>query len=239
MSAERTAARRILITGVGRGLGRELARVLAAEGHHVWGSTRSGAVDAELGLAGSVAMDLLEVDTISGAVAELTDRLDGLDTLVNCAGVDARAFGAAAEARGPFDLTAEAVNGVMAVNLTAPMVLTSALLPLLEKGSSPLVLNVSSQLGSMEVGARAGRDAVYNASKAALNMWTLKAADAGAARGITVVALHPGWVQTDMGGASAALTTDESATAIAATMAGLGPADNGRFLRWDGTDHPW
>ena len=237
MSAEAPDQRRIFITGIGRGIGHALARSLLDRGHEVWGSTRTGEVD--LPVAGCVGLDLLDTNGIPSVAAALGARLDGLDTLVNCAGVDARAFGAENDRRGPFDVDAEAITSVLAVNVTAPIVLATALLPLLELGRQPLLLNISSQLGSMEVGASAGRDAIYNASKAALNMWTLKAAAELAERGGAAVALHPGWVQSDMGGSAATLTTTESADAIAATMDSLGPDDNGRFIRWDGTDHPW
>jgi NAD(P)-dependent dehydrogenase (short-subunit alcohol dehydrogenase family) len=76
-------------------------------------------------------------------------------------------------------------------------------------------------------------------SKAALNMLSVKTADALRPEGIAVVMLHPGWVQTDMGGASAPLTVAESADAIVRTVDALTLADSGRFVRWDGSDHPW
>ena len=119
------------------------------------------------------------------------------------------------------------------------MVLTRELLPLLQRGTEPLVLNVSSQLGSMQVAASKGRDTVYCMSKAALNMLSVKSAAALRADGIAVVMLHPGWVQTDMGGSSAPLTIAESADSIVRTVDALTLADSGRFIQWDGSDHPW
>ncbi len=230
-------SRRMFVTGVGRGLGRTLAAELATRGHDVWGSTRTG--DTDLALAGCVALELGTETGVRDGARALAERIDRLDVLVNCAGVDARAFGAADDARGPYDIEAGALNGVLAVNLMAPVLLTTALLPLLQRSEAGLVLNVSSQLGSLEVGADMGQDTAYNVSKAALNMWTRKAAAARDTTGVSVVALHPGWVRTDMGGARAALTAEESAAAIATVLEGLDGADNGRFLRWDGTDHPW
>lgn len=184
-------------------------------------------------------MDLAdEASIVAGAVA-LADRLDGIDLLVNCAGVDARAFGGDEDHRGPFDIDAATMQSVMAVNVAGPMVLTRELMPLLRRGSSAVVLNVSSQLASMQVAATKGRDTVYCMSKAALNMLSVKTADALRPEGIAVVMLHPGWVQTDMGGPSAQLTIAESADAIVRTVDGLTLADTGRFIRWDGSDHPW
>lgn len=127
----------------------------------------------------------------------------------------------------------------MEVNAVGPILVTRAFVPLLRSGADPVILNVSSQLGSMEVGAQAGADVGYNASKAALNMITVKSAATLAPDGITVVAVHPGWVQTDMGGATAAISIDESASALVDLVGGLTIADSGRFLRWDGVEHPW
>ena len=113
------------------------------------------------------------------------------------------------------------------------------MLPLLRAGRDAMVINVSSQLGSMALAQTMGADTVYNVSKAALNMLSLKTATAVRDDGIGVVMIHPGWVRTDMGGPSAALTVDESANAIVDTIESLSIEDSGRFIRWDGTDHPW
>lgn len=229
--------RRIVLTGAGRGLGRALAERWVAAGDEVWGCTRTGA--SPVALAGCVEMDLADEASIVAGAARLAEQLDGIDLLVNCAGVDARAFGGDEDHRGPFDIDAATLQSVMAVNVTGPMVLTRELLPMLRRGNSSLVLNVSSQLGSMQVAATKGRDTVYCMSKAALNMLSVKTADVLRPEGIGVVMLHPGWVQTDMGGPSAQLTIAESADAIVRTVDGLTLADTGRFIRWDGSDHPW
>jgi len=229
--------RRIVLTGAGRGLGLALAERWTAAGDEVWGCTRAGSSRAAL--AGCVEMDLADEASVVAGAAELAQRLDAVDLLVNCAGVDARAFGGAEDARGPFDFDAATLQAVMSVNVAGPMVLTRELLPLLRRGEAPTVVNVSSQLGSMQVAATKGRDTVYCMSKAALNMLSVKTAAALRGDGITVVMLHPGWVQTDMGGASAPLTIDESADSIACTIDALTVADSGRFIQWNGVDHPW
>ncbi len=227
--------KRIFITGVGRGLGRELAAQLVAEGHEVWGSTRNG--ESDLDLSGCVALELSDESAIVNGVGNI--GLDAIDLLINCAGIDSRATGSDPERRGPFDTDGETLAAVIAVNVTAPMVLTRELLPKLRAGTDPIVLNISSQLGSMEVGKTLGVDTPYNISKAALNMLSVKTAEALRPDGIAVVMLHPGWVQTDMGGSSASLTMPESAAAIRKTVASLTMSDSGRFLTWEGEDHPW
>lgn len=230
-------ARRVFITGVGRGLGRAIAEGLLAHCDEVWGSTRSG--ECDVALAGCVALDLSAEAGIVAGIANLTERVTALDLLINCAGLDARAFGQAKDASGPFDVAAATFNDILNVNVTGPMVLTREALPLLRAGTDPMILNISSQLGSMQVAARKGRDAAYCVSKAALNMLSVKTAAALRSEGIGVVMLHPGWVQTDMGGRAAPMTIVESVTSIVETIDTLSLDDTGRFIRWDGHDHPW
>lgn len=234
-------SKRVLITGAGRGIGLELARRLIADGHEVWGTARQPSPRAlsNLGPAGVLAMDLADEASVVTAAEGLARETDGLDLLINCAGLDARAFGAAPHKRGAFDVDAHTFTEVTRVNATGPMIVTRELLPLLRKGRDPLVLNVSSQLGSMQAAATMGNDTSYCVSKAALNMWSVKAAAELRPEGIAVVMLHPGWVSSDMGGSAAPMTPTESADAIVATISELSLEDTGRFIRWDGTDHPW
>jgi|TARA_B110000305_G_C19204518_1_gene522849 NAD(P)-dependent dehydrogenase (short-subunit alcohol dehydrogenase family) len=231
------APKTVCITGVGRGLGRELASRMIDAGHLVYGSTNRSPSD--LSLAGLVAIDLGDEASIRAGCATLAGQIESLDLLINCAGVDARAFGAAKDQRGPFDIDADTFNAVMSVNVTGPMVMTTALLPVLRASSDAMIVNISSQLGSMQVAARQGGDSTYCVSKAALNMWGVKSAAALRPEGISVVMMHPGWVQTDMGGPSGELTVDEAATSISRTISTLSLEDTGRFIRWDGHDHPW
>lgn len=239
------SARTVMITGVGRGLGTELARQFAAVGDRVIGSVRSGRAGAAPDLladgvlTGLIELDLGDEASIVDGIGHLATLTDQLDTLVNCAGLDARAYGAAADVRGPFDVDATVFTELMRINATGPMIVTRECLPLLRAATEPTIVNVSSQLGSMQVAATKGRDSAYCVSKAALNMWSVKAALHLKPEGIGVVTMHPGWVRTDMGGPSAQLTALESARSMTATIGGLSLADTGRFIRWDGTDHPW
>lgn len=231
---------RILITGANRGLGLELAKTWIAAGHEVWGSARTADPNAFLSLepAGSITLDLGDEASIVAGFEALATQIDCIDLLVNCAGIDARAFGIE-DPRGPFDVAAEPFNEVIRINATGPMLVTREALPLLRASDDALVLNVSSQLGSMQVAATKGRDTSYCVSKAALNMWSVKAAVALRDEGIAMVMLHPGWVSTDMGGSSAELTPTESATSIVSVVDELTFEDSGRFITWDGSDHPW
>jgi len=159
--------------------------------------------------------------------------------LINNAAIDARSLSAGDGDRGPLGLSGDDFLTQMRVNVVGPMLLTRSLLPSLEQASEPRVVNVGSQLGSMAYGAEHGNDIGYNASKAALNSLTVRTASLLRPRGIIAVTVHPGWVRTDMGGSSAMLGSAEAAEAIVETVSGLTIDDTGRFLRWDGTEHPW
>lgn len=231
--------RNVVITGANRGLGLELARHFAKQGDRVWGTARTPTEAEELR---RFAAGVVPLDAASDAsISYLPTTLDGVgrvDILINNAGLDARAFGVDRSEAGPLALDSDAFLGQMKVNAVAPMLVTRALLPLLQSAPAPLVVNLSSQLGSLEVGGKMPRDVGYNASKAALNMVTCNLA-VSLADQVTIVAVHPGWVRTDMGGAEAMLDADESAAAIGALIEGFGPNDSGRFYRWDGQPHPW
>ena len=229
--------RRVVVTGVNRGLGRALAERFIERGHRVWGTSRTD--EAPVGLASYVHLDLTSESSIIEATQRIGDDTDAIDLLVNSAGADARSFGASEDHRSPFDFDATVFNAVLGVNVTGPMLVTRHLLPLLRSGTQPMVLNISSQLGSMQVAASKGRDTAYSVSKAALNMLSVKSAAALRSEEIGVVMMHPGWVATDMGGPDAPLALEETSTTIATTIESLTLADSGRFIRWDGHDHPW
>lgn len=237
------AERTILITGAGRGLGLGLARVFARQGDRVVGTVRNPdkADDLRAVAHHVIELDVRSDDSIAGC-AQAFVELGPLNVLINNAGINVQALRPATDAergRGPLELSRDELIGVFDVNAFSPLLLTTALRPALAAAEDALVVNISSQLGSMAVGARAARDTGYNASKAALNMITANLADALAADGVSVVCVHPGWVRTDMGGEQASLTVEESATAVAGTINDLSASDSGQFFRWDGSPHPW
>lgn len=241
MANNQASSSTVLITGANRGIGLELAKAFIAQGHEVWGTAREASPPELLsaGPAGVISFDLADESSIAAGVADLSNRISHLDVLINSAGIDARALDAPIEARGPFDLDADTFAAVTRVNAVGPMVVTREALPLLRGSDQPTVVNISSQLGSMEVAAKLGSDTSYCVSKAALNMLTVKSAAVLGAEGMTVVAVHPGWVSTEMGGETAPLSPADSAAALYELIDNLSPSDNGRFLQWDGQPHPW
>ncbi len=228
---------RVVVTGANRGLGLALTKAYRAEGAEVVAGCRSPSSAAELVATGAEvhAYDQGSADSITAFAAAVGDR--AVDVLINNAGIDATALGVEGD-RSVMSLDADAFMTVMRVNAVGPMLLTRALAPNVIAGAGKVV-NISSQVGSMEVAQRIGRDVSYTASKAALNMITVKFAVALKPDGVTVVAMHPGFLRTDMGGPSADLDPDAAAVQITATIAGLTIGDTSSFIRWDGSSHPW
>jgi NAD(P)-dependent dehydrogenase (short-subunit alcohol dehydrogenase family) len=163
-------------------------------------------------------------------LAAVDDEDDGrLDLLLNNAGVlhSGERFGS---------VSAALLDDSLRTNASGPLLLTQALAPRLADGAK--VANLSSIMGSI-AGRSEFRAPSYCISKAAQNMATALLARALAPRGIVVLALHPGWVQTDMGGDGAQISAAESVTALLALLDGVTLAHSGQFLDWQGQSVPW
>ena len=229
----------VVVTGANRGLGLELVRAYAERGDHVIAGCRNPGSASELAtLTEHVhAVDMGDERSIAAFVHAIGDQT--VDIVVNNAGIDARNLGAADSERDVLTQTPQQLIGQIEVNAVGPWLLSRGLLPQLRQSSSPRIVNITSQIGSMEVSQRIGRDVGYAVSKAALNMITVKLAVRLRDEGIIAVMIHPGFLRTDMGGSAATMGPDESARHIAATVDTLTIDDTGTFRRWDGTVHPW
>ncbi|AWV08770.1 SDR family oxidoreductase [Marilutibacter maris] len=229
--------RRCLVTGANRGLGLEFAQQLLERGDHVLGACRHpGRASALNDLVGEYPgrMHMLPLDTADArSIAELARELplvfDGLDLLINNAGVlhSGERFGS---------VQALNLDDSFRTNASGPFLLTQALAPVLARGAR--VVNLSSSWGSIAE-LEAFRTPSYAISKAAQNMASALLAKALAERGVVVLALNPGWVQTDMGGAHAELTPAEAVAGMLQVIDGAGIADSGRFLDHRGEPVPW
>jgi NAD(P)-dependent dehydrogenase (short-subunit alcohol dehydrogenase family) len=233
----------VVITGANRGLGLELARSYADRGDVVIAGCRSP--DAAISLAAIThhvhAVDMGDENSINSFIDEIADDVSGgpVDILINNAGLDARSFGAGNSERDVLTQAADHFMGQIRVNTLGPMLLSRGLLPHLRLSDRPRIVNVSSQVGSMEVGRQIGSDVGYSTSKAALNMVTIKLANAVRDDGIIAMMIHPGHLRTDMGGVNAAMATTDAVPQILDLVDGLTMDDTGTFRRWDGTIHPW
>ncbi len=222
-----------LVLGASRGLGLEFVRQYRADGWRVIGAARSDEGVAALKALGAEAH---QVDlTDAGAVAGLGWKLDGetIDVAIYNAGViGPRSEGAQPISRQEFD-------DVMHVNVLGPMMALPLLLPLVEAGNhgrGGVLAVLSSRMGSIGT-MDSNRSWLYRVSKASVNA-ALKAVSLDARHAICV-ALHPGWVQTDMGGPKADLTPQQSVGGMRRVLAGLTRNDNGSFHNYDGSAIPW
>lgn len=221
----------VLVTGANRGIGLELVRQLRAQGHQVIGTARNPAEASELKETGAVLVSLDVAD--SNSVRAMAEELEGqkIDLLINNAGIMGHSAKSFAET--DFDQVVTTFD----VNSLGPMRVTQALLPNLLAGKGKTVVQISSTMGSIT--NNGGGYYGYRASKSALNMLNKSLALELADMGITSIVLHPGWVQTRLGGAGAAITTQESVAGMLAVIDELGPEDTGRFLDYQGKELPW
>lgn len=220
-----------IITGANRGIGLELCTQLAARGDTVIGTARDPAAASALrALPVAIeALDLRDDASVRALGRRLEDR--AIDVLVNNAGRGGGGPGIA-------ELDWDIVGDYFAVNAIGPMRVTQALLPALRRGERRLVAHLSSNLGSIGDNHSGGSYA-YRASKAALNMFNRSLAHELAPEGFTCLVLHPGWVQTDMGGPRATTPVADSVAGLLEVMDGAGPEKTGRFISFRGDQLTW
>lgn len=230
-----TTKRIVLITGANKGIGYETARQLASAGHTVLIGGRdpdkAAAAVAALTAEGfnsveAVTLDVLDAASIERAVANIADRHGRLDTLINNAGLVAEGWGTPASQTG-----LAAWRSTFETNVFAVAAVTTAFLPLLKKSEGGRIVNLSSILGSLTLHADPTswiydfKTVAYDASKAALNQYTIHLAHELKATSIKVNAAHPGWVKTDLGGDGAQMElVDGAKTSVwLATLPDDGP----------------
>ena len=234
MPAMTTSNRIALITGANKGIGLETARQLAAAGHTVLLAARDPqkAADAVAALANdglrveAITLDVTDEASIARAVAEVSERHGRLDTLVNNAGLVAEAWGTPAS-----QTTLAQWRSSFETNVFAVAAVTTAFLPLLRRSDAGRIVNLSSILGSLTLHADPNswiynfKTVAYDASKAALNQYTIHLAHELKDTPIKVNAAHPGWVKTDLGGEGAQMElVDGARTSVwLATLPDDGP----------------
>jgi NAD(P)-dependent dehydrogenase (short-subunit alcohol dehydrogenase family) len=219
-----------LITGANRGLGLEFTRQYLRNGWRVIGCCRNPDAAGELATAGA---EVMKLDVARAAdITAASKRLAGtsIDLVVCNAGV----AGARAAVLSP--VTQADFDQVMRTNVLGPMWISAALADRLRPGGK--IAYLSSRMGSIAAMSNAG-SALYRASKAALNAVVKAVALELASRGITAIALHPGWVKTDMGGAGADIDAETSVAGMRAVIEGAGPRVSGHFLDYTGKEIPW
>jgi NAD(P)-dependent dehydrogenase (short-subunit alcohol dehydrogenase family) len=221
----------VLVTGANRGLGLEFVKQLKADGYSVIGTARQPAKAVELKATG-VRIEALDVAS-QDSIDALATALKGvpIDILINNAGMASRADSSLDTL--DFDL----MERTFQVNSLGPLRVIQALLPNLEAGKGKTIVNITSRLGSIELST--GGLYSYRTSKTALNQINKIISVELQPRGFTSIVMHPGWVQTDMGGTEAPLTVSESIAGMVAVINGLKPESTGKFYSYDGQELPW
>jgi NAD(P)-dependent dehydrogenase (short-subunit alcohol dehydrogenase family) len=240
------------ITGGNRGLGFQTAIELKdagvkvvigsrnlAQGEQAVAKLRAAGVDADV-----LEFDITKASDAQAAYDYFNSRYGRLDILVNNAGIAAGVFPGTGPEHSATQVSADLLHKVFETNFFAQVALTNALLPLIRKSEAGRVVNLSSILGSLALHADPkspiyhAKSFAYDASKTALNAYTVHLAYELRDTRIKVNSAHPGWVKTDMGGDQAPMELSEGAktSAALATLPDDGPSGGyfhlGKPLPW-------
>lgn len=241
--------RSVMVTGASRGIGLEFVRQHLADGWQVYATCHHAAGAEQLKKvqsSGRGQIHILEMDVTDAAqVKSVAERLKGkpLDLLINNAGtVEPIFYGSGAyEGNDDPDLRNYDFDGwleLLKTNLLGPARVCGAFVDNLAAGERPVAVNISSTLASISSTWQAGRYA-YRTSKAALNMLTRSIGEWYAKQGIILVSISPGWTRTEMGGAKATNSVEDSVMGVRNVIAGLTMEEAGKFFNFNGQTIPW
>lgn len=233
---------KFLLTGANRGIGLALTRAIVAQGDFVFACCRAPQSANELQELAQqhphqmavITMDVTDDSSIATALQAIAQQTTSIDYLLNNAGI-----GSGPETLGT--ISRQHLQKFFNTNSTSPIMVAQAALPLLKNSSDSWIINFSSILGSIGSGAP-GIDwssFAYRSSKCALNMLSNTLATFLQGADVHTIALHPGWVKTDMGGQDAPLPANEAAQIILATIQQLQPKQSGGYIDLHGQVLPW
>lgn len=233
----------VLVTGSSRGLGLEFARQYLERGDKVIAACRKPENAKELQELQSrypsrlspIPIDVAKEEDRNRAYGRIEKEFGVLDVLINNAGIisgDERRLFSLGE------IHKEDFSKVFLVNSISPLLMSEKFLPLLERGYNSKIINISSLNGCIAKRTQGGKYS-YCASKAALNMITKILSNDLQEKGIMVLAIHPGWVKTDMGGPEAPQEKEESISMIIDLIEEIDFSYTGKFLDWRGIELPW
>ena len=227
----------ILITGANRGIGLTLTERFAEDGWQVLACCRNPADAGQLHVLAErgMAIEIHALDVTNYAqMAALADQLGArpIDILLSNAGI----YGSKSAGFG--EINAQEWRQVLEVNTIAPLMLVQAFVEQVAASQQKLVAVMSSKVGSIADNSSGG-SYMYRSSKTAVNQVVKSLSIDLAERGISVISLHPGWVQTEMGGPNAEISTDQSVSGLKSILQSAGPAQSGQFIEYDGSGIPW
>ncbi|MEL6343446.1 MAG: SDR family oxidoreductase [Myxococcota bacterium] len=240
-----------LVTGAYKGLGLEWCRQLGRDGYTVVLTARrmekaaaaaQQLVDEGLTVVPKV-LDVVDEGNMARLATDIGGVYGKLDVLINNAGINAKDDpDPAVVARNAklSELDPEQVLRHVRINSVAPALMVKHFRSLLAKAQRPLVVSISSWLGSISIKKTNLANYSYSTSKAALNMMNRAVAIEVKGDGIIALVVNPGWVVTDMGGQRATLTPEQSVRGVIDNvLRRVTIEDSGSFYQWDGTPHPW
>lgn len=232
--------KRILITGASRGIGYELCKQLLSQNIEVIATYRS---ENKTKLLSDLKensenlhlfkMDVNSDESVQNAINLISVKFDYIDTIFNNAGIlDWSTLN---------EVTTESFSEIYETNVIGAFRVSKLSLSLLQKSNDPLIVNLSSRLGSISLRGRSqlGGAVAYQCSKAALNMLTVQMAIDYKVYGVRVISMSPGWVKTDMGGKDAKYEVEESVRLFLAQINQLPSSSSGLFIGEDGENIPW
>lgn len=233
-----------LVTGANRGIGAELCCELSTAGYEVLGTVRnpslSEADNHVVSVATWIALDLSDWDSIRSASAEITRYASSLDVLVNNAGtnVPPASVGDKQTAAVLGSLEGASLEAMFRINAIGPLLLTQALIPLLNRGRKPRVAMLTTERASLSGSEHAGKYG-YRASKVALNMFTRVLAADVHDENVIVLGMDPGWVKTSMGGLDAPVTAREAVPDLVSFLLRATMRHSGRIYDRHGVAQSW
>ncbi len=224
----------LLVTGANRGLGLEFVRQYAADGWRVLACCRTLDGAASLrDVVGQVETYILDVANFP-AIEKLAADLNGqaIDVLLNNAGI----YGSKSSLFGSVDY--EEWMKVLHIDTMAPLKMAESFVEHVAKSDLKRIVTVSSKMGSIADNGSGG-SYVYRSSKSAVNAVMKSVSNDLRPMGVTCAVLHPGWVQTDMGGPNALISAEESVRGMKGVIDGLDLSKAGKFFNYDGNEIPW
>lgn len=218
----------VIITGANRGLGLEMAKQYSANGWNVIGTAREPEKAQELNALDKVTVMQLDIADDS-STQNFAEQLGNqpVDLFINNAGI-----------YGPSDFDRKGWLDLFNINVVGPVELATALKSNVAKSEGKKMVVLSSQVGSIAEND-SGNMMYYRTSKAAVNQAWNSLAQQWKDEGLTLAMMHPGWVQTDMGGENADLTPEESVEGMRSVIDGITHDQNGKFYDYSGREIPW
>lgn len=228
----------ILITGTNRGIGLHLTNIFAENGWQVLACCRKPKNADKLNEVAKkynnieiLKLDVSDFDSIEALGKSLKDKK--IDILLNNAGV----YG---NNKGQFfgNIDYKSFKDTLKINTLAPLKLSEIFIEHVKRSDKKVIAILTSMMGSITLNTD-GKELIYRVSKCAANMVVKCLSNELKEKNISVIAIHPGWVKTDMGGNDAPVTPEESAKGIYNVLMNINMNSTGKFIDFQGNELPW